>query len=397
MRARTLRALWSQHDAAWRHPGQLVSHWPSDSPVDPKLLRCRVQGDWWKVLEKARITLFVTREYEHLAMAMTIVKGRPFVSYMVMPHPSGLVVDRHKGFLYIASTRNPNQVVTLAPVRSLAGRADVKLGRLRETPMIPVRSQFFPGCLYVHDLALMNGELHAAAAGINAVVRLGSAGDYQRVWWPRCIEKVGAKAFQQNYLQLNSIAAGSSLSRSYVLASTDVPSRLRPGNPAFPVDRRGVVFSGATRDVMIRGLTRPHSARLHQGRVWLDNSGYGEVGFGQDGHFQPAARLAGWTRGLTFHGDIAFVGISRVIPRFRGYAPGLDVDKSHCGIVALHAKTGTVLGSILWPYGNQIFGLDWAPRSMTSGFAFSQQHEDPDAFARELFYAFSNPLKGASR
>ena len=39
-----------------------------------------------------------------------------------------------------------------------------------------------------------------------------------------------------------------------------------------------------------------------------------------------APTLPGWTRGLWFHGSTAFVGASRVIPRFSNYAPGFDVD-----------------------------------------------------------------------
>ena len=58
---------------------------------------------------------------------------------------------------------------------------------------------------------------------------------------------------------------------------------------------------------------------------------------------EPVSRLPGWTRGLSFCKDVAFVGTSRVIPRFRHYAPGLDVERSVC---ALHAvdSSGRVLG-----------------------------------------------------
>ncbi len=131
---------------------------------------------------------------------------------------------------------------------------------------------------------------------------------------------------QQNHLQLNSIAAGPSLRSSFFTASTDAISRRRPGHANFPVDGRGVVFSGATREPVAFGLTRPHSARLREGRIWLLNSGYGEFGFVDGRSFSRVATLPGWTRGLAFHGRFAFVGTSRVLPRFRQYAPGLKTD-----------------------------------------------------------------------
>jgi uncharacterized protein (TIGR03032 family) len=192
-----------------------------------------------------------------------------------------------------------------------------------------------------------------------------------------------------NYLQLNSIAAGNDLESSFFSASADRLSRRRPGHLNFPVDGRGVIFSGATREPIVRGLTRPHSARLLGKNVWVANSGYGELGFGSDGKLQVVTKLPGWTRGLCFCGPIAFVGTSRVIPKFRHYAPGLDVDASVCGIHAVDTRTGKILGSLLWPWGNQIFAIDFLLRKTTGGFlATVGKTPDPRQF-QKFFYAYS--------
>jgi uncharacterized protein (TIGR03032 family) len=376
--------LWQQHSYHWRDPMQIFSAW-SDTAVDAELLRAATFGDWWNILEATHSTLIVTREYEHLALALRVDRGNPVVSYMVIPHPSGLAVDEERGVIYLASTRNPNQVFDLTPVNQVLDRLDVHIEPPKDRPLIPVRSRFLPGSLYLHDLALKGGELHANAVGQNAVVKLHDNGRYERVWWPQCIEVNGTPEFRQNHLQLNSIAAGETLESSFFSASTDKLSKRRPGHKNFPVDKRGVIFSGATREVTARGLTRPHSARLHQGKLWVDNSGYGEFGFVDNGQFTRIVRLPGWTRGLCFYGDIAFVGTSRVIPRFRQYAPGLAVEDSVCGVHAVDLKTGTVLGSIQWPQGNQIFALELVPVSMTGGFPFVVGSRNR---RKDLFYGF---------
>ncbi|HZP80101.1 MAG TPA: hypothetical protein VFB21_00560, partial [Chthonomonadaceae bacterium] len=89
-----------------------------------------------------------------------------------------------------------------------------------------------------------------------------------------------------------------------------------------------------------------------------------------------------------FHGRIAFVGTSRVIPRFRQYAPGLDVEASVCGVHALDTVTGQVLGSLLWLYGNQIFAIEGVPREWTSGFPFPVGTRRATAREKQLFYTF---------
>ncbi|HUG36651.1 MAG TPA: DUF4915 domain-containing protein [Candidatus Limnocylindrales bacterium] len=379
--------LWARHDAAWRAPAQIAAQWQDAGAVDPRLLQHTVRGAFWDTLAATGGVLLVTREYEHLVMALGADARGPAVSFMAMPHPSGLAVDTRRGVVHVASTRNPNQVHDLMPVTGLLARLDLDERAVAGRPLVPVRSRAFPGCLYMHDLALIGGVLHANAVGQNAVVRLDPAGRARRVWWPRCIETATGPVFGRNHLQLNSIAAGATLGRSYFSASTDQVSARRPGHRHFPVDGRGVIFSGATREPVVRGLTRPHSARRHRGRLWVDNSGYGEVGVAEAGRFVPVTRLSGWTRGLAFHGRVAFVGVSRVLPRFRQYAPGVDADRSVCGVFAVDAASGRVLGSLEWPWGNQLFAVEWAPRRLTTGLPFAAGRR-PGAAERTLFYAF---------
>jgi hypothetical protein len=61
---------------------------------------------------------------------------------------------------------------------------------------------------------------------------------------------------------------------------------------------------------------------------------------------------------------VAFAGTSRVLPRFRQYAPGLRVDRAVCGVHAIDADSGRLLGSLTWPGGNQIFAVEWVTRDV---------------------------------
>jgi len=377
------------HDAAWRDPAEAIAVQPI-TISDRRLLHGRALGAWWDVVDAAEITLLVTREYEHLVMALTVIDGRPQITYLSLPHPAGIAVDPSRRTAVIASTRNPNQVFELKPADGFLDRGDVLPPPLDFTPLMPVRSSIHPGALYLHDLAFVGGQLYANSVGQNAVVCL-ERGESRVAWWPRCIERAGTPDFTRNYLQLNSIAAGGELESSFFSASCDKMSRRRPGHRNFPVDRRGVVFSGETRDVVARGLTRPHSARLHRGSLWVDDSGYGELVVVRDGAIETVARLPGWTRGLAFLEGFAIVGTSRVLPRFSQYAPGLDAKSCRCGLHAVELASGRVVGSYVWPLGDQIFAIDWLPREVSGGLPYSSRYGSD--VVRRLFYSFNNASK----
>jgi uncharacterized protein (TIGR03032 family) len=388
-------ARWAAHHGEWRDPLGVMTLWEGASDPDRTLLAYQVTGAFWETLARADGTLLVTREYEHLILALRVAPdGQPRITGLRAPHPSGIAVDRARGCVHIACTRNPNQVMTLQPLAGALDRLDMGVPdeiAAGARPLMPARTTFYPGCLYMHDLAMIGGVLHANSVGQNAVVRLSDDGTHVRVWHPRCIERDGQPVYGQNHIQLNSIAAGDSPDTSYYSASADVLTDLRPGHPDYPVNKRGVIFSGQTREPLVRGLTRPHSARLADGALWVDNSGYGELWRAErDGTAHVVARLPGWTRGLCLHDGIAWVGTSRVIPRFRQYAPGLDVDESICGLHAVDMRTGAILGSLTWAAGNQLFAIEMLPTAFTTGLPFPADGSARRADAEtRLFYAYT--------
>jgi uncharacterized protein (TIGR03032 family) len=76
----------------------------------------------------------------------------------------------------------------------------------------------------------------------------------------------------------------------------------------------GLVIDVESVVVVARGLSMPHSPRMHGDRLWVLNSGDG--GFGSvdvnTGRYEPVAELPGFTRGLCFLDRYAFIGLSQV-------------------------------------------------------------------------------------
>lgn len=357
----------------YRNPHELLAFWKQLPDIHQELLTHYTEGDWWGTLARLNLRLIITREYEHLAISLATDKnGRPDMSVLRVPHPSGVAVDHANKTLFIASTRNPNMIYEFKPTVGLLAREDQADAHLIPQTLMPIRATFFPGCYYFHDLAMIGGELYANSVGQNSVVRIAKDGSAGHAWWPKCIERAGeGPVHSLNYIQLNSIGAGATLEDSYFSASGETLGELRPGHPEFPVDRRGVVFSGKTREPVARGLTRPHSVRQHNGAVYVADSGYGRLCRINPDRVETVAMLPGWTRGLGIHSGVAFVGSSRVIPQFSQYAPGLDPRTSRCGIHAVELATGKILGSLYWPQGNQIFAVECVSAATFGGWPFS--------------------------
>ena len=262
---------------------------------------------------------------------------------------------------------------------------------------MPATAAYYPGSLYIHDLAMIGGRLYANAVGHNAVVRLSDGNRFERVWWPKCVEVKGTPVFSRNHIQLNSIAAGKTLAQSFFSASSDQIGRLRPGHSELSGGWPGRdLFRSHSRAHLYRPHAAPFGTFAQEARSGSTIAATAKSGSCRMGRLQVVRKLPGWTRGLCIIDDIAFVGTSRIIPKYARYAPGLDAASSVCAIHAISCKTGELLGSLEWPYGNQIFAIDWIQSSVTTGFPFEAPFRKQK---REtvLFYSYLNSnLSGES-
>lgn len=328
------------------------------------VFRFETTGPWWELLDSLGVSLAVSREYEHFLLLLGGNGGRPWQSVLAIPHPSGLFWDEGRRELVVSSTRTPNQLFFFRPLGDADYAREVvpaDLARPDATLFVPLRSLLLPGTLYIHDLVLLGDEIHVTATGHNFVARIPRTGGWERVWWPACVDGLGRAGFDQNYLQLNSIARGATPATSVYTAFSDETSGAKPWKAGYGPRGRGVVFDGASRQATVRGLTCPHSARFRDGRTWLCNSGYGELGVADGERYEAVATAPGFTRGLAFVGDHALVGLSKVIDFYEPYAPGLEPKATRCGIVAIDLRSGAEVASLVWPEGYQIYDVQPMP------------------------------------
>jgi uncharacterized protein (TIGR03032 family) len=93
----------------------------------------------------------------------------------------------------------------------------------------------------------------------------------------------------------------------------------------------------------------PHSPRVHDGALWVLDSGRGGVATVDpaSGAVRSRAQLPGFARGLALAGRYAFVGLSQA--RESDYFGNLPLDtmpERHCGIWVLDTQTGATVAGL---------------------------------------------------
>ncbi len=198
------------------------------------------------------------------------------------------------------------------------------------------------GNIDIHELGIrQNGRLVFINTRYSCLCEPAIKHSFKPIWKPEFISKLAP----EDRCHLNGLAMVDGEPK-YVSAvcRSDIIDGWR--------DRRedgGVIIDIETNEIMAEGLSMPHSPRWFDGKLWVLNSGSGELGWidPEDKRFQPVAFFPGFLRGLAFHGNFAVTTLSK--PR-HGRFEGLALDDrlkekyadAWCGVQILNLETGTV-------------------------------------------------------
>ena len=200
------------------------------------------------------------------------------------------------------------------------------------------------GDLDIHDIAIDNsGQVIFVNTLFSCLATVSDRYSFVPLWQPSFISRLAA----EDRCHLNGLAMENGQPR-YVTAvsQTDVADGWR--------DRRrdsGCVIDVISNEIVLSGLSMPHSPRLYQNQLWLLNSGTGYFGTidVKFGTFTPVTFCPGYLRGLAFVGDYAVVGLSRL--RGNKTFSGLALDENlaakdveaRCGLQIIDLRSGDIV------------------------------------------------------
>lgn len=248
--------------------------------------------------------------------------------------PLGLAVD---GPRIAAASRHQVLLFADAPLLAADFLPDAP-GRY-DALFLP-RAAYYTGDLNTHDIAYGSDGLWLVNTRFSCLAAISKDVSFAPRWKPPFIREI----VPEDRCHLNGLA-------------------MRGGQPAFVTalgesdqvggwrERKrdgGVVIDVASGEVVLRGLSMPHSPRWYDGALWLLNSGAGEflVADLGAGRANLVCVLPGYLRGLAFLGPYAVLGLSKIREKhiFGDLPVAERFPKLLCGVAVVDLRTGRQVG-----------------------------------------------------
>jgi uncharacterized protein (TIGR03032 family) len=278
------------------------------------------------------------RELDASLLVTTFQAGRVIVMrpqgtsinthFFALPRPMGLAADRHRIFVGAHhAVHEYRNVPAVAPRLEPPGDHDA---------VYLLRNVHVTGHVDIHEMAFAGNECWYVNTLFSCLCTLDNEHSFVPHWRPRFVSGYAP----EDRCHLNGLAMGDGKPR-FLTALGE--SNEREG---WRANKRtgGVVIDMASSEIVARGLSMPHSPRLHRGRLWVLESGRGALSTVDivSGRVETVAQVPGFTRGLDFVGPIAFIGLSQL----RASNPFTDIPltdenpERSSGVWAVNVDTG---------------------------------------------------------
>ncbi len=203
------------------------------------------------------------------------------------------------------------------------------------------RIGYVTGDIDVHDIAIDGaGRVVFVSTLFSCLATVSETLNFEPLWRPPFISKLAA----EDRCHLNGLAMlNGRAGYATLCARCDVVDGWR--------DLRsdgGCVYDIESNELVLDGLSMPHSPRIYRDRLWLLDSGHGQFGYvdTERGKFEPVAFCPGYARGLSFFEKYAVIGLSA--PRHEPTFAGLPLDNElkkrnatpRCGLMIVDLDTG---------------------------------------------------------
>ena len=213
----------------------------------------------------------------------------------------------------------------------------------------------YTGDISIHDLAWGNNELWIVNTRFSCLCTLTNNYNFLPQWRPAFVSEIAP----EDRCHLNGVAMVDGMPKYVtVLGKNNTPGGWRENKKSG-----GCVLEVPSSKVVTEGLSMPHSPRMYQNRLWVLNSGCGEIVAIDivSGDREKIISLPGYTRGMAIFDCYAFVGLSKIRETdIFGNLPISDrlKDRLKCGIAIVDLPRRKMIGCLEFQAGvDEIFDV----------------------------------------
>jgi uncharacterized protein (TIGR03032 family) len=295
-----------------------------------------------ELFDQLGISLIVSTYQAGKAIVVRSDNGRLNTHFRTFSKPMGIVADPTR-----LTIGGANTVWEYRNMPALAKKLE-PVGK-HDACYLPRRIHV-TGDIDIHELARdSNNELWVVNTRFCCLCTLDAEHSFYPRWRPPFVSALAP----EDRCHLNGIAMVNGRPK-YVtaLGETDTPGGWRTDKA-----KGGILMDIESNEILLRGLSMPHSPRWYQEKLWLLESGEGSLAQVdlERCTWRTIAQVPGFTRGIDFVGPLAFIGLSQVRESavFSGIPLVQRLRERTCGVWVVNIETGKTLGFLRFEAGVQ--------------------------------------------
>ncbi len=220
------------------------------------------------------------------------------------------------------------------------------------------RSSWFTSSIQAHEMVWCGDELWV----VNTLFSCLCTPDANHSFMPKRRPPFVTALAAEDRCHLNGLAVDHGRPK-YVtaMAETDTARGWRESKATS-----GCIIDVDSGQTVARGFAMPHSPRVHEGQLYVLDSGTGRLVTvdANDGRSQTVVQLPGYARGLAIHGSLAFVLLSKIreTSTFGGVPIAEQRDQLKCGLAVVDLAAGKTIATFEFQSGvDELFDVQVLP------------------------------------
>ncbi len=324
---------------------------PQTSPKGvPTSINCQSSKSLPFLLQEAKCSFLVSTYLIGNVVTVGAKSDEMHLEFHTFDRPMGMAVSR-EGIVVCGRNQVWFMPMLLDIAKQMEPRGKYDLAYF-------VRRSHFTGNIQCHEIGWVGRELWIVNTRFSCLCTLHNTCHFDPRWRPLFISELAP----EDRCHLNGLAI---VDRQALYATALAETNSRDGWRPVKATA-GCLIDIPRNEVISRGFAMPHSPRVANGKVYVLHSGQGrlEVVDPADGRREVVCELPGYTRGMSIHGSLAFIGLSKI--RASSTMDGVPIaerrDQLKCGVWVVDLTRGKIVGHLEFLSGiDELFDVQVLP------------------------------------